>query len=383
MYARLLKIAQNYSKSFFLFGPRGTGKTSWLKENFKNALYFDLLDTSVYLNLQRNSQYFLQFIPKDYQGWIILDEIQKLPLLLDEVHRLIERHHYRFILTGSSARKLRQKGVNFLAGRAIRYYLHPMTAVELGDDFNLKRALLYGQLPAIDTEPDPQKYLNTYVGTYLREEVLQEGVLRSLDSFARFLEVASFSQGAMVNMTAIARETGTSQKVIKNYFEILEDLLLAKTIHVFSKRAKRTLVAHPKFYYFDIGVYRTLRPQGPLDITTEIDGVAAESLFLQEALAINDYFDLAYTPYYWRTKHGTEVDFIFYGQNGLKAFEIKSKSYIDPKDYYGLKAFKEDYPEAECFMIYGGNKKQYVENVILVPMEEALKTLPQLLGAKN
>lgn len=383
MYPRLLKISRDYQKSFFLFGPRGSGKTSWLKENFKEALYFDLLDADTYFNFQRNPKYFSRFIPENYQGWIIIDEVQKLPRLLDEVHRLIENKHYRFILTGSSARKLRQKGVNLLAGRAIRYSMYPLTAVELGDHFKLEQALRYGQLPAIGSEPDPQKYLNTYVGTYLKEEVQQEGIVRSLEAFTRFLSIASFSQGSLVNMSAIAREVGISQKIIRNYFEILEDLLLARTINVFSRRAKRALSVHPKFYFFDVGFYRTLRPLGPLDVAQEIDGVAAESLFLQEVLAINDYLALDYTPYYWRTKHGTEVDFIFYGSQGLKAFEIKTKSYIDHKDLYGLKAFKEDYPEAECYLIYGGSLKQYIGDITLIPIEEALKNLPALLSKEG
>jgi predicted AAA+ superfamily ATPase len=379
MYSRLLNISQNYPKSFFLFGPRGSGKTSWLKENFKEALYFDLLDADTYFNFQRNPKYFSRFIPENYQGWIIIDEVQKLPPLLDEVHRLIESKRYRFILTGSSARKLRHKGVNLLAGRAIRYNMYPLTAVELGDDFDIKQALRYGQLPAITTEPDPQKYLNTYVGTYLKEEVQQESLVRSLETFTRFLSVASFSQGSLVNMSAIAREVGISQKIIRNYFEILEDLLLARTVNIFNRRAKRALSMHPKFYFFDVGVYRTLRPLGPLDAVQEIDGIAAESLFLQNLLAINDYLELGYTLYYWRTKHGTEVDFIVYGEQGLKAFEIKIKSYIDHKDLYGLRAFKVDYPEAECYLIYAGHLKQYIGDVTLIPMEEALKTLPALL----
>lgn len=375
MYARLLKINEDYTKSFFLFGPRGTGKTSWLKQNFPDALYFDLLDADVYFNFQRNPQHLSHFIPENYQGWIVFDEVQKLPILLDEIHRLIENKKLKFILTGSSARKLKQKGVNLLAGRAIRYQMYPLTALELGDHFNLKQALQYGQLPAIQGEPDPEKYLRTYVGTYLKEEVLQEGIVRNLDAFTRFLEVASFSQGSQINMSAIARETGVSQKVIKSYFEILEDLLLARTLKVFTRRAKRDLVAHDKFYYFDVGVYRTLRPQGPLDIEQEIQGVAAESLFLQELLAINDYFDFAYTPYYWRTKHGVEVDFVLYGKRGLKAFEIKSRAFLDKKDLSGLKTFREDYPEAECFIIYGGKMKQYIDGITILPMAEALKTL--------
>ncbi len=383
MYTRLLKIEPESPKSFFLFGPRGTGKTSWVKANFPDSVYIDLLDADFYMTLQSNPKRLNQYIPANFKGWIVLDEVQKIPQLLDEVHRLIENNRYRFILTGSSARKLRKQGVNLLAGRALRYAMYPFTAVELGDDFDLQRALLYGQLPSVISEPQPQLYLKSYVSTYLREEVLQEGLTRNLMTFSRFLEVASFSQGSLINMSEIARETGVTLRIVKTYFEILEDLLQSFLLPVFTKRAKRRMVSHPKFYYFDVGMYRTLRPLGPIDSPNEISGVAMESLFLQEIRAINDYLQYGYQFYYWRTSHGVEVDFIAYGPKGLLAFEIKSKAYIDNNDLKGLKTFKEDYPEAKLFLISGGSLREYHDDIQVIPIEIALKELQVILNAMS
>jgi predicted AAA+ superfamily ATPase len=383
MYTRLLKIEPESPKSFFLFGPRGTGKTSWVKANFPDSIYIDLLDADFYMTLQSNPKRLNQYIPASFKGWIVLDEVQKIPQLLDEVHRLIENNRYRFILTCSSARKLRKQGVNLLAGRALRYAMYPFTAVELGDDFDLQQALLYGQLPSVISEPHPQLYLKSYVSTYLREEVLQEGLTRNLMTFLRFLEVASFSQGSLINMSEIARETGVTLRIVKTYFEILEDLLQSFLLPVFTKRAKRRMVSHPKFYYFDVGVYRTLRPLGPIDSPNEISGVAMESLFLQEIRAINDYLQYGYQFYYWRTSHGVEVDFIAYGPKGLLAFEIKSKAYIDNNDLKGLKTFKEDYPEAKLFLISGGSLREYHDDIQVIPIEIALKELLKFLDSND
>ncbi len=383
MYTRLLQIDHHASKSFFLFGPRGTGKTSWVKTTFPDSIYIDLLDADFYTALQPNPKRLNKYIPVNFKGWIVLDEVQKIPQLLDEVHRLIEDKHYRFILTGSSARKLRKQGVNLLAGRALRYAMYPLTAIEMGNDFNLERALIFGQLPSVITEPQPQLYLKTYVSTYLREEVLQEGLTRNLMTFSRFLEVASFSQGSLINMSEIARETGVTLKIISNYFDILQDLLQSFFLPVFTKRAKRRMVSHPKFYYFDVGVYRALRPMGPLDTPNEVGGVAMESLFLQEIRAINEYLQYDYQFYYWRTSHGVEVDIIAYGPKGLLAFEIKSKSYIDKNDLRGLKTFKADYPEAKLFLISGGSVREYHDDIQVIPIEMALKELSDILNGDN
>lgn len=379
-YSRLLTLPTKGKHSVFLFGPRGTGKTAWIKKHLPGILYFDLLDTSTYNEFLANPSLLLKRIPKNYRQWIVIDEIQKIPELLNEVHRLIEAYQYRFILTGSSARKLKQKGVNLLAGRAFQYYLHPLTCMELANDFSLKTALTHGLLPSIySSQDDPKHYLETYIATYLREEILQEGLLRNIGEFSRFLQVASFSQGGILNYSEIAREASIERRVVAGYFDIVKDLLLSYTLPVFSKKAKRRLIAHNKFYFFDVGVYRTIRPKGPLDHIEEIDGVALETLFLQHLIAINDYYRLGYTFYFWHTSNQLEVDFIAYGERGLLAFEIKRKRSISSKNLFGLKQFGKDYDVAKLYLIYGGDHEEYHNNITAIPFETALFKLKVIL----
>jgi len=381
MFTRLLSIQKNTEDSFFLFGPRGVGKTSWIKAQFKDAIYFDLLHDDTYRELLARPVRLSEKIPNDYNGWIAIDEIQKIPALLNEVHRLIENRKLKFILTGSSARSLRRKGVNLLGGRALTYHMHPLTVAEIKDDFNLTKALEFGHLPKAVTSSNPKQYLQSYIKTYLREEVYQESLTRNISLFSRFLEVASFFQGGILNYTEISREIFSNRHTVGNFFDILEDLLIAYRIPVFRKRAKRALISHPKFYYFDTGVFRIIRPKGPLDLVTEIDGAGLETLFLQEVKAYNDYFRLEYEFYYWRTENQQEVDFVLYGNNGFLAFEIKRKEKLYSSDFSGLKAFANDYPEAKLFMLYGGSEKYMESNIQVIPFKQALIDLPQIMRA--
>jgi len=377
MYSRLLKTQKD--KSFFLFGPRGTGKTTWVRGTFPGALYLDLLEAEVYNDLLANPQRLENFIRKDFHDWIIIDEVQRIPDLLYEVHRLIEKHRYKFVLTGSSARKLRRKGPNLLAGRAFTYRMNSLTAVELGKDYRLSHSLKYGQLPCAYTEKDPGKYLESYVRTYLEEEVRQEGLTRNLSAFARFLEAASYSQGSVLNISAVARDCAVERKVVENYFHILEDLLIASLVPVFSRRAKRRLVVHPKFFFFDAGVYRAIRPMGPLDMAEEIEGAACETLLLQELNAINDTLHLGYSISYWRTSNNLEVDFVLYGRRGIKVFEIKRTRRISRSMLSGLKAFLRDYPMAQAYFLYGGERQMREGDIRIMPMEQTFKDLPAIL----
>lgn len=367
-------------QSFFLFGPRGVGKTAWLRARFPDALVFDLLESETYTRLLAAPSRLADQIPATYKGWVVLDEIQRLPELLNEVHRLIEARRLRFVLTGSSARKLRRRGVNLLAGRALTRFMHPLTAKELGRDFDLRRALQHGCLPFACTEPDPRDYLRSYVTTYLREEVQQEGFARNLAAFARFLEAASFSQGAVLNMAAVARESAVSAKVVEDYFSILEDLLIAVRLPVFAKRAKRRVVAHPKFYFFDAGVFQAVRPKGPLDAPEEISGAALETLFLEQLRALNDYLALGYSLSYWRTATGEEVDFVLYGDKGLAAFEIKMTQRVRPDDLRGLRRFREAYPQARAFFVYTGSRRWREAEIDILPADDALRNLGSLIG---
>ena len=379
MFKRLLRIDQKKLKSCFLFGPRGTGKTSWVTQHFASALYIDLLKSNDFTRLQADPSRLEALVLANDSPWTIIDEVQKIPALLDEVHHLIEHHQQCFVLTGSSSRKLKRGGANLLAGRAVTYHMHPLVAEEIGESFDLSKALRYGLLPDCYLDDDPKAVLDSYVATYLKEEVMQEGLVRNLASFNRFMEVASFSQGAQLNQANIAREVGISRKVISSYFEILEDLLLAVQLPCFAKRAQRQLVAHPKFYYFDTGVYQQLRPRGELDSPEEISGSACETLFLQHCRALIDYYRLPLSLYFWRTKSGLEVDFIVYGEGGLYAFEIKSKSHINPKDLRALNEFKKDYPAADCYLVHLGEHREQHGDIKVLPMRDALLTLADIL----
>lgn len=345
-----------------------------------DRIYLDLLDFNTYSQLLANPARLQERIPPGFSGWVILDEIQRIPELLNEVHRLIEGKAIRFILTGSSARKLRRQGTNLLAGRALRYAMHPLVPQELQSDFSLPKASQLGLLPAIYTYQDPERYLSTYIQTYLQEEIIQEGLTRNLSAFTRFLEVASFSQGATINATEIAREVGADRQVIQNYFSILEELLIAHRVPAFTKRAKRRLIQKDRFYYFDAGVYRYLRPKGILDSPSEIEGAGLETCFMQIFLALNDYYQWNNQLYYWRTSNGLEVDFVVYGEQGLWAFEIKHSQRITPRMLSGLKEFKEDYPMAKCYLLYMGHETLHLDNITVYPMDWALMNLPQLLN---
>lgn len=380
MYPRLLNIDTHTKGSIFLFGPRGTGKTSWIRRHLTQSLYLDLLHTETYNELLANPSRLENLIPRNFKDWVVIDEVQKVPELLNEVHRLIENYHYKFLLTGSSARSLKRKGVNLLAGRALRYTMHPLTYAELEKDFKLTTALQNGLLPAAVTSADPEHYLETYIATYLREEILQEGLTRNIGEFARFLETASFSQGEVLNYSEIAREAAIARKTVVNYFDILEDLLIGFRLLPFTKRAKRRLIQHPKFYLFDVGVYKIVRPMGPLDSPEEAEGPGLETLFLQHLRAYNDYFRWGYRLYYWRTSNQMEVDFIVYGKRGLFAFEIKRKRKLNQSDFAGLRAFSNDYPMAKLYMLYGGEKVEHQDNIEILPIEHAIANLKEILS---
>ena len=373
MYPRLFQAPLR--QSFFLFGPRGVGKTAWLHQQFPGALFFDMLDYQVYTELLAAPQRLGERIPQGQREWVVVDEVQRVPELLNEVHRLIESRRLRFALTGSSARKLRGRGVNLLAGRAVTRHMHALTALELGKEFDLKRALRYGCLPLACTSEKPEDYLKSYAATYLREEVQQEGLTRNIGAFSRFLEVASFSQGNVLNMAAVARECSVSVKVVEDYFSILEDLLIAIRLPVFTKRAKRRLIAHPKFYYFDAGVFQAIRPRGPLDAPDQIHGPALETLFLQQVRALNDYKDLGYRLHYWRTAGGDEVDFVLYGERGLRAFEVKMAHNVRPDDLRSLLRFRADFPQAKTYLLYLGQRRWHDRGIEVLPFVECVTTL--------
>lgn len=368
MYARSIKPPDN--RSFFLFGPRGVGKSAWVRRRFPKAVYLDLLEAEIFNALSANPQRLEDHIAPGFADWVVIDEVQRIPELLNEVHRLIENKRLKFVLTGSSARKLRRQGVNLLAGRALTLTMHPLTAEELGKDFDLKRSLRFGNMPGAWVEADPRKYLQSYVKTYLKEEILQEGLARSLGAFSRFLEAASFSQAFPLTISEVAREAHVSRKAVEDYFSILEDLLVADRLPVFTRKAKRELIAHPKFMFFDAGVFRAIRPRGPLDSDADIEGQILETLVYQELKARNAYGDLGYRIHYWRSRAGLEVDFVLYGERGLLAIEVKRAPVVRERDLKSLREFKADYPSARAVLVYGGTRRYSRAGIEAIPAGE-------------
>jgi uncharacterized protein len=379
MFTRLLEHGDG---SCLLLGPRGTGKSTWARQRFPDALVLDLLDYATYTELLTHPDRLGQIVAGAQASTVLIDEVQRAPEVLNEVHRLIEQRGTRFVLTGSSARKLRRSGVNLLAGRARTLAMHPLTAVELGERFDVERSIRLGHLPTVYAVDDPERYLAGYVGTYLREEVMAEALTRNLDAFSRFLTAASFSQASVLSTSTVARDSGVARKTVEGYFDLLEDLLIAFRLPVFQRRAKRELTSHPKFYFFDTGVYRAIRPRGPLDPVEEIDGPAIETLVAQELRAINDGLNLGYALSFWRTRSGQEVDFVLYGERGLVAIEVKRSHRYDSRDLAGLRTFGTDYPMADRYLFYGGQREYEVDGIRVIPLAQALPLLPEILGGR-
>jgi len=365
--------------SYFLFGPRGTGKSTWLKQHYPDAVYIDLLNSEVYQELLASTSRLQRYISKDKKR-VIIDEVQRIPEILNEVHRLIEAEKLEFVLTGSSARSLKRRGTNLLAGRAITKFMYPLSVAEISDDFSLDFALQYGMLPSVWSHPDPKAYLKSYVITYLKEEVQQEGLTRNLGSFTRFLESAALSAGTPLNIASVGRDCGVDRKTAENYFTILEDLLIGFRLPVFRKKAKREMRTQAKFYFFDCGVYYAVRPRGPLDQSEDLSGIALENLFLQEMRAVNEYAGLEYEFYYWNTRSRLEVDFVLYGPRGIHAFEIKRSTRVRESDLKALRAIQSDFPKVKAHLLYGGAERMHLNGVEVYPYKEALVDCEKLIS---
>jgi predicted AAA+ superfamily ATPase len=359
----------------FLFGPRGTGKSTWLGVVHPEALFIDLLAPDLERRYAARPERLRELVVGNPETEVlVVDEVQKVPQLLDVVHQIMETTPKpRFILTGSSARKLKRAGVDLLAGRAILRSMHPFMAAELGETFDLELALRQGLLPLVWDSDHPDETLRAYVSLYLREEVQAEGMVRNIGSFSRFLEAISFSHASVLNTSEVARECEVSRKTVEGYIEILGDLLLSFRLPVFTKRARRHLTSHPKFYWFDAGVFRSVRPAGPLDRPEEIAGTALEGLVAQHLRAWIDYTDPAFTLGFWRTKSGNEVDFVVYGPNGFWGIEVKHSSSVRAKDLRGLKAFVSDYPEAMVRLLYRGSERLEIDGIPCLPCDDFLK----------
>jgi len=365
------------ASSYFLFGPRGTGKSTFVKRQYGDAIYIDLLDPERIRSFSARPERLKEIADANPSSvHIVVDEVQRVPEMLTVVHKLIEENKRRsFVLTGSSARKLKRAGVDLLGGRALLHTLHPFMAGELGNEFNLDQALQYGLLPLVIHAKDPEEVLRSYTALYLREEVQMEGLVRNVGNFSRFLEAISFSHASILNISNVSRECEVERKVVESYVTILEDILLGWRLPVFTRKAKRALAAHPKFYLFDTGVFRALRPRGPLDQPADIEGQALEGLVAQHLRAWAAYSRVKRDLYYWRTRAGVEVDFVVYGTEGLWAIEVKSSSKIHSGDLRGLRAFRDEYPNSKTLLIYRGQDRLVKSGVLCVPCSDFLMGL--------
>ena len=347
MNERILQIIND--ESVFLFGARQTGKTTLLKKQFPNAIYFDLLQTDVLNRFRQRPALLRESLEQANDGTLVIfDEIQQIPELLNEIHWLITNRQIRFILCGSSARKLKRQGVNTLGGRAVPQYLFPFVSCEI-PDFNIDRAVNNGMIPRHYMKENPTSLLKAYVGVYLREEIQAESLVRNLTGFSRFLEIAAMTDGEMVNYLNIASDCGVSANTVKEYFQILEDTLVGYMIPAFTKKAKRKVVQSPRFYLFDVGVTNYLLGRTNLRRGTTDYGHAFEHIVIQELVAYLNYTDNPNKLSYWRTYTQVEVDVIL--GDAKVAIEIKSAEEVLPKHLKGLKSFADEHPDCRRIIV--------------------------------
>jgi uncharacterized protein len=369
--------ADAFSKnSTFLWGPRQTGKSTLLRQLFPLASYYDLLLASEFRRLSARPGLLAEecrALGSNPDSPIIIDEIQKIPELLDEVHSLISRHGYRFILTGSSPRKIMREGGQLLGGRARRMHLLPLTTAEI-PHFSLERALNHGLLPSHYLADDPLERLTAYVGDYLREEILAEALTRNLPAFQRFLDAAAFSNGQMTNAASIAREIGISANTVRGYFDILTDTLIASWLPAWRKRPKRRVIEAPRFYFFDVGLVNELSRRGPLRAGSAEFGAAFEHFIFMELTAHSSYLGGNYPLAYWRTTSGLEVDLII--GDGHTALEIKSTEHPTSDHLKGLRAYREDYQPKQSILVCRAPRPRVTEDDIkILPWQTFLSHL--------
>lgn len=346
-FERSLQLSLPQGQSAFLWGARKTGKTTYLRHRFPDSAFFDLLDSDLFLGFSKRPALFREQVlalPSDQLHLpIVVDEIQKVPSLLDEVHLLSESHGLGFVLCGSSARKVRRGQANLLGGRAWRYEMLPLTVPEI-PDFDLLTALQRGLIPSHYLSPDPDRSLRVYVSDYLKEEIREEGLTRNLPAFGRFLDAAGFSQGELVNLAGISRDAGVSAKTVREYFQILEDTLLGIMVQPYRRTRSRQIIgATPKFYFFDLGVANSLAGRTIVDLTGEAAGRAFEHFILMALVAWRAYREQDFTIRFWRTKTGLEVDFVLTSRQGARlGIEVKNTDRVDRTDLRGLKALAEE-----------------------------------------
>lgn len=372
MFTRRLKAPESTT---LLLGPRATGKSTWLEAVLPGAHRWDLLNTRTALELARDPSRFaleVQALPPD--AWVIVDEVQKVPALLDEVHRLDGKQGRRFVLSGSSARKLRRGGANLLAGRALRKDLFPLVSAELGAALAMDR-VPFGALPRVIGMKNPRPYLETYVDTYLREEVQAEALTRNIGGFGRFLEVAARQNGQVTNTANIARDAQVARQTVQGYFEVLADTLLGFWMPAWKLKRATKLVVHPKFYFFDAGVARALSGRLAYEPTPEEHGTLFETWLLHELRAYLSYAELSYRLSYFRTHDGVEVDVLLETRAGFMAIEFKSASTWRSGWAAGFRRLHEELPGVRCVGVFTGARRQKGDGFELWPYAQFLAAL--------
>lgn len=374
----------SYNNSLFLFGPRQTGKTYLINNTLTPDLYINLLKHQEFIRYASDASLLSKEInafKKDGRLLVVIDEIQRCPELLNEVHLLIESgRNIQFILTGSSARKLRRGGVNLLGGRAVTLHLHPFTHRELGDNFSIDSALKYGTLPPVAiaaTETEKRRILKSYVETYLKEEVQQEALTRNVPAFARFLELAAFENGNLLNFKNIASEVGIHSKTIKQYFQILEDTLIGFFLLPYTRSHRTKLVSHPKFFFFDCGIINALKNQlsSPIVSSTPPYGYAFEHMVLLEIKRELDYLEREFAISFFRTTDGAEVDVVLERGGEIWVIEIKSGTAPRMSDLRGLKSFIVDHKYNRAICACQTPRAYTVDKIEFLPWTELIKQL--------
>lgn len=365
--------------SAFLLGPRGTGKSTWIKDNYRDdTVVYDLLDTSELIRLSRDpSLLYRETAHLPAGSWVVVDEIQKVPALLNEVHRIIEEKKVKFILSGSSARKLRESGVNLLAGRALTYNMFPLVSQEVGFELDLEKQISHGMLPVSYLSKNPKKYLQAYNETYLKEEIREEALTRNFGSFARFLEVAARQNGQLTNTTAIARDAGVARQTVQGYFDILIDTLIGFWLEPWKLKRTTKQVSHSKFYFFDSGVVRALSGRLPYPATPEESGPLFECFILNEIRAYLHYTELDYPLYFWRSQGGVEVDVLLETSRGFVAIEFKYGSRWDKRFNRGMHRLSDEFGEnrINCYGVFMGARQLTIDTVTVYPALDFLKCL--------
>jgi predicted AAA+ superfamily ATPase len=374
---RLLDIKLPPKQSAFLWGPRKTGKTTYLKEAFPESLFFDFLRTDIVLDFTKRPSLLREQIlakgPEILRAPIILDEVQKVPAVLDEVHGLIESHGLRFILCGSSARKLKRGKANLLGGRAWRFEMFPLASVEL-KDLDLLRALNRGMIPSHYFQEDYQKSLAGYIQDYLKEEVFAEGLARNIPGFARFFDAMGYSHGELLNFANIGRDAGIDAKTVREYFQILVDTLLGHMVEPYKKRTSRGILTRTaKFFLFDVGVAGAVAKRHIPEEKGEAFGRAFEHFIFMELAAHSSYRELHYPIRYWRTKSGHEVDFVL--GDGEIALEVKGASRVDQKELRSLAVFVEEYSPKAAILVSNEKSERLVGKIRVMPWRAFLSEL--------